>query len=125
MIKSGMRIEHDHDITLEEYEQSVLQEIRNQSLTENPISSRVKHIYFESRSAGKGRKRKTVESVELLVVDKSHAYVVKDGEVKNRRDNLHIAPDILANEILFNLPYDERTPERLVTEAKRIKGIKG
>lgn len=100
------------------YEQQVLAEIRAEITSDFLDLSRIQVITFTSRSKGwqngKRRYRKRTTEVQLLLVDNTHAFVIKNGEIKSRRNRDYIGPDRLAEEVLIHLPEDERTPTELL-----------
>jgi hypothetical protein len=108
----------EHDFGPSDEETQAWQDSRYEALSEDPVFNRCKLVSFESRSAGMGRKRKP-RDVQLLVIDKSYAFVVKNGEVKSRHNQI-TAIDVLATEILTDLPYSERSVEILLRRAEKI-----
>jgi hypothetical protein len=110
-----------HELELQLYEQEVIDQIRRQTKLDNPITQRLKIVEFTSRSAGRGKKRRS-RQIQLLVVDDSYAYIIKRGEVKAQKyRNHHIDPDVLANEILRDFPQDERTVDKLLEILNSIR----
>lgn len=99
---------------LSEYEKWILDDIKKEYGDALPVYQRIKFISFKSYSYGKGRKRKDPRIVELLVVDKKYAYVIEGYEVKPRKSHDRIRIDILANEVLSHLPFEERTVDNLL-----------
>ena len=108
-----MKIEFD----LKEYKQSVLTEVQKEARENDPLLQRCYLVSFVSHSGGRGRKRQE-RQVELLVIDNSYAHIVVDGEVQPRKGNEHIAIDVFANEVLVNLPEDQRTVDNLLNLLK-------
>lgn len=97
------------------YEEEVLAEVEEEMRGSDLVRQRCRIVSFRSMSAGRGRKKRRPRWVDLLVVDDAYAYCIAGGEVKSRktRDH-HIAIDVLAKEILEDLPDDERTVDRLL-----------
>ena len=60
--------------------------------------------------------------MELLVVDDSYAHTIKDNEIKSRMKRDCIGPDVLAQELLTDLPEDERTVDTLLERIKLQSG---
>ena len=75
---------------------------------------------FTSKSAGKGRARKQEREVELFVIDDDYAHCISNGEIKPRQEKDRVKIDVLANEILTDLPTDERTVDRLLERARKF-----
>lgn len=95
----------------------ILQSIRREALLTDPVYNRCRFVTFLSQSAGRGRKRRPRE-VQLLVIDDNYAYQVKNGELKGRRSGIGI--DVLAMEILTDLPNEERSVDALLRRAIKI-----
>jgi hypothetical protein len=104
---------------LEEYQYLVLSEVEKEARELDPVRQRCYVVSFVSRSAGRGKKRRERE-VELLVVDNSYAFIIKNNEIRPRKKRDRVAIDVLANEILSDLPRDERTVDRLLERARGI-----
>ena len=109
-----VRVMHERDSI--DYEENVLNEIREELRDNDPVLQRCRFVSFLSRSAGRGRKRKARE-VNLLVIDNRYAFQVVRGEVKSRRTNNYMEPDMVALEILRDIPYEERSTEMLLKRA--------
>lgn len=111
-----MAIERTGDRSEEEL--NAYWEIKSESLEYDLVAQRCRIISFESRSSGKGRKRRKRE-VEFLVIDKKNAFTVKNGEVKNKKNGL-VGIDVYAMEILSDMPREERTVELLLERAQKV-----
>lgn len=98
-------------------ELKILSEIQLEALSTDPVYQRCRVVTFLSQSAGRGRKRNPRE-VQLLIIDGKYTYQFKDGEVKSRRDKVPI--DIIAMEILTDLPMEERIVEKLLERAMKV-----
>jgi len=91
----------------------------------DPVFLRCKVVEYKSTSSGRGRTPRAPRHVQLLVVDNTFAFVVRDGEVKPRKTKTwHSQPDELAYEIMTDLPEDERTSEMLLMRAMGMMGIR-
>lgn len=102
------------EIDVESYKKEVLKAVTEEVNASDPVLRRCRRVEFESWSNGRGKKKKDrPRHVELLVVDGEYAHQVKNGQVQPRTSNDHIAPDVLAEEVLGHLPKDERTLENL------------
>ena len=108
------------EIDLGDYYEDTYSEIKKEVNEGNLVNRRCKVVSFISRSSGRGRKRRE-RHVELFVVDNSYAHRVLDNEIRPRKDREHVAIDILAMEILKDLPWDERTPQKLLEMARAKK----
>lgn len=71
-----------------------------------------KIVEFVSRSNGHGRRPRRPREVSFFVYDKM-AYPLINGEI-GRRKSGGSGPDEIADEVLRNLPPEERTVEKLV-----------
>ena len=103
--------------SLEDYHKQILQEIRKESMSNDPVAERCRIVSFMGRSAGRGKRRRE-RYVELLVVDDSYAYVVEEHQVLPSKSGKHIAIDVLANEVLVDEDQENRTTERLLERAR-------
>lgn len=107
---------NDLDDAYEEYKRQALKENEAEVRGDDPVRQRCRLVSFTSHSAGRGRKRRA-RGVELLIVDETYAYVIKNHEVRPRKNNDYIKIDVLANEILGHLPPEERTVDKLIEAA--------
>jgi len=105
-----------HERDLLDYEANIVNEIRREVRDDNPVLQRCRFVSFVSRSAGRGRKRKPRE-VNFLIIDNRYAFQVIRGEVKARRRNNFLEPDMVALEVLRDIPYEERSTEILLKRA--------
>jgi hypothetical protein len=101
-------------------EDEILEEIRKEWLRDDPVAQRCRLVSFSSHSNGRGRRKRRIREVCLLVVDKRFSFQVKDNEIKPRKRKNHSQPDQLAMEILSDMPEDERTMDNLL---KRVMAI--
>lgn len=104
--------------SLEEYNREVLDEINRESDENDLVGKRCRIVSFTSWSAGSGKRRKRERYVELLVVDNSYAHVIRNNEILPRSDRNHIAIDVLANEVLSDEHYEDRSVDRLLERAR-------
>jgi len=109
----------DDQAELKEYYLSLLKEQEEEREKNDPVSQRCKFVSFISTSSGVNRKRRPRE-VNLLVVDHRYAYQVIRGEIKPRRKHdHHVQADVLAQEVLTDVAWDERSAELLLSRAIR------
>jgi len=108
----------DEDVELREYYRALQQDLEEEAKRGDPVYQRCRYVSFVSTSAGVGKKRRPRE-VNLLVVDNKYAYQVIRGEIKSRVNNNHIAPDVLAVEVLSDVDKDERSTDLLLSRAIR------
>ncbi len=104
------------EFNLEDYQRNIIEQIRKEADENNSVRKRVCLVTFTSYSAGRG-KRRDPRIVSLLVVDNSYAYVVNGHEIKPRKNNDHVALDVLANEVLAPIPHSERSVDKLLEMA--------
>lgn len=102
------------------YKENIGNGIKKEIRDSDPVLQRCRFVSFVSRSAGRRRKRKDRE-INLLLVDNKYAFQVIRGEIKPRKRNNFVEPDVLALEILSDLPYEERSVEILIQRV--MKGI--
>ena len=113
-----VRVMHERDLV--DYEANIANQIREEVKDNDPVLQRCRLVSFVSRSAGRGRKRKPRE-VNFLVIDNRYAFQVVRGEVKSRKINDFMEPDMVALEVLQDISYEERSTEILLKRAmKRI-----
>jgi len=108
----------DDEIELREYYRALRQDLEEEAKRDDPVHQRCRYVSFVSTSAGVGRKRRPRE-VNLLVVDNKYAYQVIRGEIRSRVKGNHIAPDVLAVEVLSDVDKEERSAELLLSRAIR------
>jgi hypothetical protein len=109
----------------EEYCQDVLLEVKKEFREHDPVAQRCKYISFVSESNGRRRKKRRVREVSFLIVDGRSVYQIINGELKpkfknKRRVSWASSPDRLAEEILTDVPLNERTPDMLIARAQKL-----
>lgn len=98
-------------------ELSILAEMEKEYLSGDPVHQRCRVVRFLSESSGSGRRRQPRE-VHLLIVDNKYAHQIIKGEIRGRRDKTPL--DVLALEILTDVPYEERSVDMLLRRALKI-----
>jgi hypothetical protein len=74
----------------------------------DPCAQRVRYVFFPSSGH------------EVLIVDDAVVYPVVGNEIRARqKHDGYSTPDCLAEEILSDVPYLERTPDLLLKRAKQ------
>lgn len=111
--------------SVENYERTVLDEVRAEALEEHDVIRKLRIVSFESHSNGKGRKKRHAREVQFLV-DESAAggrvtYQIKRGEIRSRKSRRGLQPDQLAMEVLSHLPPDMRTPDTLLERLLSVR----
>lgn len=119
----------DEDESLEDYQQRVLLENKQEHNLESLLGTPVYIVSFESRSNGKGRpKRRRPREVYLVVCPgvgrKSIAFQVVRGEIRSRKTKWGLNPDQLAQETLVDLPEEDRTRDNLLDRLLQIRSEK-
>lgn len=101
-------------------EQEILSQIRREILQQDPVWRQgVRYREFLSWSNGAGKKRrKKPRQVTLLVVG-DIAFQVKNREIIPRKKPNGLPIDVLAQEILCDVPWQDRTPEVLLRRAQK------
>lgn len=110
---------------VEDYERTVLEEIRAEATSQHDAVRKLRIVSFESHSNGKGRKKRRTREVQFLV-DESAAggkvtYQIRSGEVCFRKSKRGLQPDQLAMEVLTDLPVEERSPDTLLERLLTIR----
>lgn len=92
----------------DDYNGFILLEESRRILLEDPVAQRVRWVYFWSSGH------------EVLIVDNTVMYQIKaDGIVSRRKHDGYMDPDRLAQEILSDIPWENRSPELLLARARR------
>ncbi len=110
---------------VEDYERSVLDEVRAEASTQHDAIRKLRIVSFESHSNGKGRKKRRGREVHFLI-DESAAggkvtYQIKSGEIRSRKNRRGLQPDQLAMEVLAHLPLEMRTVDTLLERLENIR----
>lgn len=109
---------------METWQMDLLEHLRDEMLRDDPVYKRLRYVIFFSWSSGRGRpKRKKPRIVELLcLVREGTAFCVEHSEIKRRRKNDSTPPaDMLAQEVLVDVPWPDRSPAILLERARRNK----
>lgn len=111
---------------IERYQAQVLRDNKKEHNLEQALGRRVRIVSFESRSNGHNRPKRKHRREVNLIVDYSRkgrtlAYQIVRGEIRSRKDRLGLKPDKLAEEVLTDLPFDERTTDNLLDRLLEIR----
>lgn len=96
----------DSSSLLEELNKKALREVFLEELREDFVAKRIRYVC--SPSSGH----------EVLIVDNSMMLQIKKGVVlPHRKSNGCLPPDILAQEVLMDTPWADRSPDLLLERA--------
>ena len=88
---------------------SILRGVYLEMLRDDPVAQRIRYVCFPSSGH------------EVLIVNGNTMLQVKDGEIlSHRRQNGCLPPDRLAQEVLTDVLWPDRTPDLLLERAMKI-----
>ncbi|OIO50786.1 MAG: hypothetical protein COV41_02765 [Candidatus Brennerbacteria bacterium CG11_big_fil_rev_8_21_14_0_20_43_10] len=109
---------------METWQMDLLEHLQDEMLQDDPVYKRLRYVIFFSWSNGRGKpKWKKPRIVELLyLVKEGTAFCVKNLEIKRRRKNDSTPPaDMLAQEVLTDVLWPDRSPDLMLKRARRNK----
>lgn len=109
--------ENGEEYEIREANRKMLEDILRETQEADVVKRNCRIISFVSRSNGRGRSHRLPREVTFFVYksggDRSLVFQVKHGEIFPQKWGL-IRPDLVATEVLQNLPKDERTADKLL-----------